>query len=79
LVAATNHPQLLDHAMFRRFDAVVDYPLPSDSVAKDVIRNRLAGVDLGKISWTKVAEESMGLSHSEITLGKLSGRSSLSN
>jgi AAA+ superfamily predicted ATPase len=82
LVAATNHPQLLDRAMFRRFDAVVDYPLPSDGVAKDVIRNRLAGVGLGKIGWTKVAEASLGLSHSEITLaaeraakdGILSGR-----
>jgi len=28
-VAATNHPQLLDQAMFRRFDAVIEYPLPT--------------------------------------------------
>ena len=28
LVAATNHPELLDKAMFRRFDAVIEYPLP---------------------------------------------------
>jgi len=29
LVAATNHPDLLDQAMFRRFEAVIEYPLPS--------------------------------------------------
>ena len=29
LVAATNHPQMLDRAMFRRFDAVIEYPLPT--------------------------------------------------
>ncbi|MFD8249710.1 AAA family ATPase [Nocardia sp. NPDC059691] len=44
VIAATNHPQLLDRAIFRRFDAVIDYPLPSPSVARQVIRNRLAHV-----------------------------------
>ncbi len=68
LIAATNHPQLLDSAMFRRFDAVIDYPLPSADVAKALIRNRLAGVKLARISWTRVAEAAAGLSHAEITM-----------
>lgn len=29
LVAATNHPELLDRAVWRRFDRVVEFPLPS--------------------------------------------------
>jgi len=68
LVAATNHPQLLDRAMFRRFDAVIEYPLPSGAVAREVIRNRLATVRLGRISWRGVDAAATGLSHAEITL-----------
>ena len=44
IIAATNHPQLLDRAIFRRFDAVIEYPLPSRDVIRKVIRNRLATV-----------------------------------
>lgn len=68
LVAATNHPQLLDRAIFRRFDAVIEYPLPTPEVARQVVRNRLANVKLGRIAWARADEAAVGLSHSEITL-----------
>ena len=38
LVAATNHPELLDRAMFRRFDLVMDFPGVSCSQAADALR-----------------------------------------
>lgn len=68
LVAATNHPQLLDRAMFRRFDAVVEYPLPRPELVKSLIRNRLANVRLGRIAWAQLAKAAAGLSHAEVTL-----------
>lgn len=68
LVGATNHPQLLDRAMFRRFDSVIDYPLPNSAVAKELIRNRLANVQLERIVWKRVTDAATGLSHAEITL-----------
>jgi SpoVK/Ycf46/Vps4 family AAA+-type ATPase len=68
LVAATNHPQLLDRAMFRRFDSVVQFPLPTPEVARAVIRNRLATVRLGRVDWRQVDRATKGLSHGEITL-----------
>lgn len=68
LVAATNHPQLLDRAMFRRFDSVIEYPLPTADVVRVLIRNRLAAVRLGRISWKSVASAAEGLSHAEVTL-----------
>ena len=68
LVAATNHPQLLDRAIFRRFDSVIDYPLPTPAVGRAVIRNRLATVRLGRINWAQVDRATTGLSHGEITL-----------
>jgi len=65
-VAATNHPQLLDRAMFRRFDAVIDYPLPDAEIVRTVIRNCLATVQVERLSWTKIDEAAAGLSHGEI-------------
>lgn len=38
LVAATNHPELLDRAMFRRFELVVDFPGVSRSQAEGALR-----------------------------------------
>jgi SpoVK/Ycf46/Vps4 family AAA+-type ATPase len=68
IVAASNHPQLLDRALFRRFESVIEYPLPSPEVAEQVIRQRLAAVSTTGISWTAVREASRSHSHAELTL-----------
>lgn len=68
LVAATNHPQLLDRAMFRRFNAVIEYPLPTGDVVRALIRNRLATVRLGRIAWQSLFAAADGLRRAEITL-----------
>jgi SpoVK/Ycf46/Vps4 family AAA+-type ATPase len=68
MVAATNHPQLLDRAMFRRFGSVIEYPLPSPEIARRVIRNRLATMNTRGLSWKKIDEAAEGLSHAELTL-----------
>jgi len=46
LIAATNHPKLLDRAAWRRFDEIVDFPLPDEGMRKnilDIILSRVAG------------------------------------
>jgi Cdc6-like AAA superfamily ATPase len=45
IVAATNHPQILDKALFRRFDSVIEYRLPSEQTTEEVMRARLALLD----------------------------------
>ena len=67
LVAATNHPQLLDRALFRRFDIVVEYPLPTPEVVRALIKNRLSAIKLGKLSWPSIEDAAKGLSHAEVT------------
>ncbi len=42
LLAATNHPELLDPAVWRRFDRVVEFPLPSISDIKKAIPRMIA-------------------------------------
>jgi SpoVK/Ycf46/Vps4 family AAA+-type ATPase len=66
ILAATNHPAILDRALFRRFDAVVEYALPSAAHVEAVVRNRLGQLDLRKIVWKEVAGAAKGHSHAEI-------------
>lgn len=67
LIAATNHPKLLDRAIFRRFDKVIEYPLPDAAVVRQVIQNRLATVDTAGLEWAEISQAAEGLSQGEIT------------
>ena len=67
IIAATNHARLLDRALFRRFDAVIEYQLPSGEIAIEVMRGRLALLDTSEIDWGSAAEIADGLSHADVT------------
>ncbi len=66
IVAASNHPALLDRALFRRFDAIVEYVLPSRDATETLLRARLAFLETAGLDWTLAATEAEGLSHAEI-------------
>jgi ATPase family associated with various cellular activities (AAA) len=66
IIGATNHVGLLDRALFRRFDSVVEYSLPSPEVALKVVRARLAALNTEKVAWKAVAKAAVGLSHAEL-------------
>jgi SpoVK/Ycf46/Vps4 family AAA+-type ATPase len=68
LIAATNHPQLLDRAIFRRFGLVIEYTMPTPEIARTVIRNRLSSMGTRGLSWKRIDEAALGLSHSELTI-----------
>lgn len=67
ILAATNHISLLDKALFRRFDDVLEYKLPDKTLIIQVFKYRLNNLDTKSINWEKIAEESLGLSFDEIT------------
>ncbi len=67
IVAATNHPQLLDRALFRRFDTAIEYRLPSRAVAEQVLQSRLAFLNTSGLDWSKVLAAAEGLSHADLT------------
>jgi SpoVK/Ycf46/Vps4 family AAA+-type ATPase len=67
IVAATNHVKLLDRALFRRFDAVVEYRLPAGEISTEVMRGRLALLDTSGIDWEAAAKAAEGLSHADVS------------
>lgn len=68
IVAASNNPRLLDSALFRRFDDVLYYDLPSMSDRKRMIQNVCGTFMPDPPQWRSLFAASSGLSHAEITL-----------
>jgi SpoVK/Ycf46/Vps4 family AAA+-type ATPase len=66
IIAATNHPNLLDKALFRRFDEVIVYDLPTFEVARGIIKANLSGFDLDDVDWPQVLAAGEGLCQGEI-------------
>lgn len=67
IVAATNYKKLLDFALFRRFDDVIPYELPTHEQIRPLIEKRLASFPCDINDWPKLENISAGLSHAEIT------------
>lgn len=66
IVAATNHPKLLDRALWRRFDDVVQFDLPSAEMAETTMRTRLAAFDTSDLDWRSLGRECEGLSYADV-------------
>jgi SpoVK/Ycf46/Vps4 family AAA+-type ATPase len=67
IIAITNNKQLLDQALFRRFDDVILYNLPSLEEKEALLKNRLSQFQK-KIRFEDLLPNINGLSHSEISL-----------
>ena len=68
IIAASNSHNILDQALFRRFDDVLHYQLPSLPEAKLLIGNRLGTFRGKRFPMEAVAKQAIGLSHAEISL-----------
>lgn len=68
VLGATNHVGLLDRALFRRFDAVLEYGLPTEDIATRVMKGRLSLLDTSAVDWVAAARDAAGLSHAEIAM-----------
>jgi SpoVK/Ycf46/Vps4 family AAA+-type ATPase len=66
IVAATNFMDMLDDALFRRFDDVITYELPDGEQIRGLVGNRLTAFDLSGVEWEDVIIAARGLSHAEV-------------
>lgn len=66
IIAATNHPEILDYALFRRFDDVIEYHLPDKEQVRQILRIRLGSFVPKRPRWQVLVDEAIGLSHADI-------------
>jgi len=67
ITAATNRAESLDHALYRRFDDVIEYSLPSQEFVIELLKSRLALFPLPDTQLKTVAHAADGLSYAEIS------------
>ncbi len=67
LIGATNHPKLLDNAVWRRFDEIVMFPLPDVDMRKKIFELVLAPIE-GKFEIQQLAEMTQNYSGSDLRL-----------
>jgi len=66
ILAATNHPHILDYALYRRFDDVVEYSLPDKKLIGRILKIRLSAFRISRLPFQRISTEAEGLSHAEI-------------
>jgi SpoVK/Ycf46/Vps4 family AAA+-type ATPase len=66
IIAATNHADLLDKALFRRFDDVIEYNVPEQRTATKIIQSRLAQFNADAVDWSRISSEVSDLSQGEL-------------
>ncbi|HAS91825.1 MAG TPA: ATPase [Clostridiales bacterium] len=66
IIAATNNPDILDKALFRRFDDVFEYKLPDIEQIINLYNMKLKGLAPDNVFTEEVFNASIGLNHSDI-------------
>ncbi|MFC7052578.1 AAA family ATPase [Hansschlegelia quercus] len=66
IFAATNHPEILDRAFFRRFDASILFGLPAAELVQPLVEETLVGFKLENLDWYAIRGAAHGLSQADI-------------
>jgi SpoVK/Ycf46/Vps4 family AAA+-type ATPase len=66
LVAATNHPELLDPAIWRRFERIIEFPFPTEQEIEQLLHGLVAD-QLSEATVRTVATLFKGKSYAEVT------------
>lgn len=67
IIAATNHVGILDRALFRRFDDVIEYDLPDRIRIIETLKAKLGVFAAKNMQWPKIALVARGLNFADIT------------
>lgn len=66
VIAATNHPEILDRALFRRFDDVIRFEAPTEELVTQLLQEQLASFPQEGIDWRPLGSEAVGLSYGDL-------------
>lgn len=66
IICSTNHPSLLDRALLRRYDQVLEFDGPSGEQIKKLIVSNMAPMKAVRFPWKKLIALAEGLSQAEI-------------
>ena len=66
IICSTNHPSLLDRALLRRYDQVLEFDAPTSVEIKKLISVNIGPMKASRPSWKKIIHAAEGLSQSEI-------------
>jgi len=66
IICSTNHPSLLDRALLRRYDQVLEFDPPSTDQVKQLINANVVPMKIVRPAWKHITHAAEGLSQSEI-------------
>ena len=66
VIGATNNPKLLDEALLRRFDLVLEFVPPTAEQIRSIVKSNIRPMKCSRLSWKRVADAALELSQSEI-------------
>jgi len=68
LIGATNHPDQLDAAAWRRFDEIVNFPKPDHSMRSDILRIITRAMEIEEFDPDSIADITEGLTGSDLRM-----------
>ncbi len=68
LIGATNHPDQLDAAAWRRFDEIVHFPKPDDVMRAEILEMVTSKMDIEQFDPMEVAAQTEGLTGSDLRM-----------
>lgn len=68
IIAATNHPQSLDYALFRRFDELLEFELPSREMIEETFKSKLSAFGPVHLDFQELSKLAEGLSFADIAM-----------
>lgn len=66
IICSTNHPSLLDRALLRRYDQVLEFDAPSSDQIQKLVSANLAPMKALRPAWKRIIARAEGLSQAEI-------------